>query len=69
MSVIVNGMDMPKNCAVCPLKEKSELKLYCKPARDRFIGRWDTYTKPKWCPLKEDSDEVHTASVSSGGDK
>ena len=54
MSVIVRGMEMPENCAICPLH-----KRFNDPTKRRWCGHngktlHHPYRgKPKWCPLFE----------------
>ena len=58
MSVIVKGMEMPKDCRECRMMEYHERtgKTWCKPA-DGLLA--DTYRpimydgRPDWCPLVE----------------
>ena len=58
MSVIVKGMEMPKDCRECRMMEYHERtgKTWCKPA-DGLLA--DIYRpimydgRPNWCPLVE----------------
>lgn len=57
MSVVVKGMEMPKDCRECLMQVYySSGKTWCKPA-DRLLA--DDYKpiiyddKPDWCPLVE----------------
>ena len=58
MSILVTGMEMPKDCRECPLQEYHERtgKTWCKPA-DRILA--EDYKpipfdgRPDWCPLVE----------------
>ena len=57
MSIVVKGMDMPKDCRECLMQVYySSGKTWCKPA-DRLLA--DDYKpiiyddKPDWCPLVE----------------
>lgn len=53
MSVIVNGMDMPKNCYYdCPFEEDG----WCCAVDG--IHRVVSKDRPDWCPLKE-AEPVH----------
>ena len=46
MSVLIKGMDMPRNCDECPFAEATA-ELYCNSYVLSFEER------PKWCPLEE----------------
>ncbi len=47
MSVLMRGVDMPKNCEECNFKGE---------CRDYWAKIRDAYTRPSWCPLVEVSD-------------
>ena len=47
MSVLMRGVDMPKNCEECNFK--GECRQYWEKIRE-------VYTRPSWCPLVEVSD-------------
>lgn len=63
MSVIVKGMDMPKDCGECPLAIQAypigntqSWYLACMP-----LGQGRTVkirTRPDWCPLEE-AEPIH----------
>ena len=57
MSVIVKGMEMPKNCCDCPLfKANKSAQLFCKGFRTSF-DRSDydllPHERMRWCPIIE----------------
>ena len=77
MSVLMRGVDMPKNCEECNFK--GECRNYWEKIRE-------AYTRPSWCPLVEVADrkteqteprleqfrvglEYHTDSVNFGKPK
>ena len=82
-SVLVRGMDMPKECRVCSLKEYNEHtgEMRCKPA-NVIISRnykpiWFGGRPDDWCPLVEvktphgdliDRDELFIPALSSSYD-
>ena len=47
MSVLMRGVDMPKNCEECNFKGE---------CRDYWAKIREAYTRPSWCPLVEVSD-------------
>ena len=50
MSVIVKGMEMPKNCTCCWLSRG----VYCVYHNSDWVGDHQAkQTKPDWCPLVE----------------
>lgn len=53
MSVLIKGMDMPKNCCEC-FAFKSSVSGYflCKASGIAF-GKWLPLKTPDWCPLVE----------------
>lgn len=53
MSVLIKGMDMPKNCCEC-FAFKSTMSGYflCKASGIAF-GKWLPLKTPDWCPLVE----------------
>ena len=44
MSVLMRGVDMPKNCEECNFKGE---------CRDYWVRIREAYTRPSWCPLVE----------------
>ena len=48
MSVLIKGMKMPDNCAVCPIMNPDE--GYCEVKQKRADNIWD---RPNWCPVVE----------------
>lgn len=50
MSVIIKGMEMPKNCAECKFLCSENFKSWC-----HVTDRDDVYVDavPDWCPLAE----------------
>lgn len=54
MSVIVKGMDMPKNCGSCPFYSfESESKCYISKHFVEYIDLPKGRFRPLWCPLDE----------------
>ena len=51
MSVLMRGVDMPKNCEECNFK--GECRQYWNKIRE-------AYTRPSWCPLVEVADTPQT---------
>ncbi len=47
MSVLMRGVDMPKNCEECNFKGE---------CRDYWEKIREAYTRPSWCPLVEVAD-------------
>ena len=47
MSVLMRGVDMPKNCEECNFKGE---------CRDYWEKIREAYTRPSWCPLVEVTD-------------
>lgn len=62
MSILIRGMEMPKNCGECWLYEvtkdmvSGEVLFLCK-CRDVVVNNPYT-TKDKGCPLVDDADEL-----------
>ena len=55
MSVVIKGMNMPKNCDECPFCEKYytwDAKDYCKPL-EKYISIENEGIRCKECPLEE----------------
>ena len=53
MSLRIKGMDMPKNCAECPILEIGSLEHYC-PVAKEIMWTIDTESgKHNNCPLSE----------------
>lgn len=53
MSVLIKGMDMPKNCVTCHLNKGG---LFCPAMPDNFCGYCSDSEEdpiPNWCPLVE----------------
>lgn len=59
MSVLVKGMEMPKDCPFCPMSHWNKLdnltgcnavpgKRY---VRKSEVDYWNSNTRPDWCPL------------------
>ena len=61
MSVLVKGMEMPKDCPFCPMSPwtaTSRLAGCNVVSGKRFVPDtdrdfWDSSTRPDWCPLVE----------------
>ena len=56
MSILIKGMQMPKNCMDCPLFESRYHFHGChaKPESFNDMDMWDFVgDKPSWCPLIE----------------
>ena len=51
MSILIRGMEMPKNCDKC--RFQSALRLYCDAMPYNFCGNTDDIERPDWCPLVE----------------
>ncbi len=51
MSILIRGMEMPKNCDKC--RFQSALRLYCDAMPYNFCGNTDDIERPDWCPLIE----------------
>lgn len=51
MSVLMRGVEMPKNCEECNFK--GECRQYWNKVRE-------AYTRPSWCPLVEVADTPQT---------
>lgn len=58
MSILVKGMEMPKNCFLCPLSVLSENRLFCELTSDEVVrAKIDGD-----CPLVEvDGNEIDEA--------
>lgn len=61
MSVLVKGMEMPKDCPMCPMAHFNKLdrltgcdvvpgKRYVKESDAEY---WQSDKRPNWCPLLE----------------
>ena len=54
MSVIIKGMEMPKNCGSCPFYSvESESKCYVSRHFVEYIDLPKGRSRPLWCPLEE----------------
>lgn len=53
MSILIKGMEMPKNCDKCGFQSASR---FCNAMSYNFCERTDDIGRPDWCPLIE----VHT---------
>ena len=51
MAIIINGMDMPKNCAECPFCDYEE--VHCLAAKDKPTSERRYNEREPWCPLEE----------------
>lgn len=49
MNVLIKGMEMPKNCFLCPLSVLKGERLYCEVTKDEVLRA----KKPSDCPLIE----------------
>ena len=65
MSILVKGVEMPKDCPMCPMSHWNALDKFtgCNIVNGkRFAmtsepGYGETSSRPDWCPLVEVSDE------------
>lgn len=60
MSVLIRGMEMPKNCDECPLLTEDGDYDVCFVGKRRVMWKWKhdrglkvIHPKPDWCPLIE----------------
>lgn len=60
MSVLIKGMEMPKNCDECPLLTKDGDYDVCFVGKRRVMWGWKydrgsevIHPKPDWCPIIE----------------
>ena len=60
MSVLIKGMEMPKNCDVCPLIAETDDFHVCYINEQFIPWEWidehsaeQRHPKPSWCPLVE----------------
>ena len=60
MSVLIKGMEMPKNCDVCPLIAEADDYHVCYINEQFIPWEWvdehsaeQRHPKPSWCPLVE----------------
>ena len=53
MSVLMRGVDMPKNCEECNFK--GECRNYWEKIRE-------AYTRPSWCPLVEVAEQTEPST-------
>ena len=62
MSVLIKGIEMPKNCKTCWLKTQDYIREYCVAACDRDGLLPDDLeeqeTRQRWCPLVDMRDVV-----------
>lgn len=56
MAIIINGMDMPKNCAECPFCDYEE--AHCIAANDKPTTERRYNEREPWCPLTEKKNEI-----------
>lgn len=49
MSILIKGMEMPKNCNKCPMTVDGYCRIIGYPNGDALNKRY----KPLWCPLVE----------------
>ena len=49
MSILIKGMEMPKDCNKCPMTVDGYCRIIGYPNGDAIIKRY----KPLWCPLVE----------------
>lgn len=69
MSILVKGMEMPKNCDVCPLIAEADDYHVCYINEQFIPWEWigehsveQRHPKPSWCPLVEvDDNEINEA--------
>lgn len=53
MSLLINGMDMPKNCAECPILQTGSLEHYCPLAKESMWSIDAESVRHNNCPLSE----------------
>lgn len=59
MAVLIKGMEMPKDCPMCPLSHWNKLDVLtgCEVKQrhvpDTDKAYWQSNTRPSWCPLVE----------------
>ncbi|MBQ1310038.1 MAG: hypothetical protein IIY54_10045 [Ruminococcus sp.] len=53
MSLIIKGVDMPKNCAECPILQIGSLEHYCPLAKESMWSIDAESGKHSNCPLSE----------------
>lgn len=57
--ILVKGMDMPKDCPMCPLAHWNKLDMLTGCERGhRYVSKsdvdyWQSDTRPEWCSLVE----------------
>ena len=51
MSVLIKGMEMPKNCIFCELYEPD--LYWCRAAKKEYYETIENKAHPDWCPLIE----------------
>lgn len=74
MSILIKGMDMPKNCTWCPCGRADAVKkdpmnneifnMFCMAKKDYWTCYRRISGKPIWCPLVE----VETPQINSIGE-
>lgn len=50
MAILIKGMEMPGNCALCPF---STLGMDCIITKHSVHMAWLKRARPSWCPLVE----------------
>lgn len=67
MSIIIKGMDMPKNCGSCPFYSvESESKCYVSRRFVEYIDLPKGRPRPLWCPLEEAPDITIVVAKQTG---
>lgn len=61
MSLIIKGMEMPKNCKECPFSDHQAWCLIPGDWRERYYCPDDEVSEH--CPLSEVSDQVETGQI------
>ena len=51
MSILIKGMEMPKNCIYCELYEADW--YWCRAAKKEYYETIENKAHPDWCPLIE----------------
>lgn len=69
MSVLIEGMDMPKNCASCPCVNTQVDYCYAKGKCIKKLDNVYPYTekRPDWCPIREVKHGKWDIEISSDG--
>jgi len=64
--MIVIDMDMPKNCAECPLHTDTLSKVFCEQTYKCVGTTVACYERMKDCPIKCDIEQISSARYNNG---